>query len=113
MTGRRESSAEHSWRLCLMITLFEKELTGLDIAKLLKMAVIHDLAEAVCGDVPAVEKDGVPDKSAAESRGMRDILANLPAERADAIYVLWEDYENMESREAEVLKGLDKLETII
>ena len=112
-SGRRESSAEHSWRLCLMLIAFENELSGLDMAKLLKMAVVHDLAEAVCGDVPAVMKDGTPDKSAMESRGMREILAPLPQDVGDAIYSLWEEYENAASPEAEALKGLDKLETII
>lgn len=111
--GRQESSAEHSWRLCLMLIAFERELSGLDMAKLLKMAVIHDLAEAVCGDVPAVEKAGAPDKSAMESRGMREILSPLPRDVGDAIYSLWEEYENAASPEAETLKGLDKLETII
>lgn len=112
-TGRRESSAEHSWRLCLMIVLFKHEFAGLDIAKLLEMAVIHDLAEAICGDIPAVEQTLAPDKSQNESRGMREILSSLPDDIQNRIYELWEDYEHAKSKEAEVLKGLDKLETII
>lgn len=110
-TGRRESSAEHTWRLCLMIILFEKELPGLDIAKLLRMAIIHDLAEAVYGDIPAIEQAGT-DKGALEISAMHELLSTLPQEIQSNMYSLWEEYEHLKSPEAEFLKGLDKLETI-
>ena len=45
--GRHESSGEHSWRLCLMAVVMEKEFPGIDIGKLLKLCVIHDLGEAM------------------------------------------------------------------
>ena len=51
--GRPESTAEHSWRLTLMVMLFEKELIGLDLTRLLKLSIVHDLGEAISGDVPA------------------------------------------------------------
>jgi HD domain len=52
--GRQESTAEHTWRLCLLAMVFEDLLPGLDFAKVLKMCVVHDLGEAIHGDVPAV-----------------------------------------------------------
>lgn len=55
-TGRAESTAEHTWRLCLMVMIFEDEPAGMDMFKILKMYLIHDLGEAVHGDIPAIEQ---------------------------------------------------------
>ncbi|MDR2981165.1 MAG: HD domain-containing protein [Puniceicoccales bacterium] len=111
--GRRESSAEHTWRLCLMILTFEKELAGLDMAKLLKMAVIHDLAEAVCGDISAVDQKPGSNKAEMEKNGMISLLSGLPQDIRDSLFSLWQEYEDKKSPEAAVVKGLDKLETLI
>ena len=111
--GRDESSAEHTWRLCLMLIALEQDLAPLDMTRLLKMAIIHDLAEAECGDIPAVDAGGAGDKSAAERRGIMELTASLSEERRAAILSLWEEYEGAASAEAAFLKGLDKLETIL
>src|SRR2546422_11377854 len=52
-TGQRESVAEHTWRLCLMAMLLYDRAEGIDLARLLKMCLIHDLGEAIGGDIPA------------------------------------------------------------
>ena len=54
--GRRESVAEHCWRLSLMPMLVKDEFPYVDIDKVIKMCIIHDLGEAVTGDIPAFEK---------------------------------------------------------
>ena len=64
--GRPESTAEHSWRLCLMVMMFERELAGYDLLRLLKLCLVHDLGEAIHGDVPAVEQHNDPDRPARE-----------------------------------------------
>ncbi|ELW3003166.1 HD domain-containing protein [Salmonella enterica] len=46
-TGRAESTAEHSWRLCLMAMIFEDEFAGMDMLRILKMCLVHDLGEAI------------------------------------------------------------------
>ena len=58
-SGRTESTAEHSWRLCLMAIVFEDQLAEPDMLKILKMCVIHDLGKAINGDIPAVSPGGV------------------------------------------------------
>ena len=55
-SGRPESTAEHSWRLCLMALAFEDQLAGLDLGKVLRMCVVHDLGEAIHGDIPPSSK---------------------------------------------------------
>ena len=54
--GRRESVAEHSWRITLMAYLVSDEFPEADLEKLMKMCLIHDLGEAFTGDIPTFEK---------------------------------------------------------
>lgn len=112
-SGRNESSAEHTWRLCLMILTFEKNLEGLDVIKLLKLAVIHDLAEAVYGDIPAIEQNETLPKAEIEKQAMNELLVDLPSDVRRMFFDLWEEYEEFRTDEAKFLKGLDKLETIL
>ncbi len=111
-SGRTESTAEHTWRLCLMAMVFEPEFKGLDFAKLLRIALIHDLGEALGGDIPAPEAGGA-DKAAQERRDLQTLLAPLPPERRTAFLALWDEYDQASSPEARMVKGLDKLETIL
>lgn len=110
--GRKESTAEHTWRLCLLALVFEKELGNIDFAKLLKICILHDLGEAINGDIPAVEQDGT-DKSAHERNDLLTLLKPLPREKAESLLSLWDEYDKISSEEAKIAKALDKLETII
>lgn len=110
-TGKQESTAEHTWRLCLMVMLFEKYLPQLDTLKLMKMCLIHDIAEIVDGDIPAIIK--VPNKSEKERKNLVLLTKNLPTHLKEEIITLWDDYENILSVEAKVAKALDKLETLM
>ena len=112
-TGRPESTAEHTWRLCLMAMLFERELQGVDFSKLVKICLLHDLGEAIHGDVPATQQTQAPDKAQRERADLLTLLAPLPDMlRADFV-ALWDEYDQAASLEARLAKGLDKLETII
>ena len=97
--GRRESSAEHTWRLCLMAMVLVPEFPDVDVAKLLKMCVVHDLGEAVGGDVPAPEQerrlaaDPAAGKSATERRDLASLVSPLPEARRAEILALWDEYE--------------------
>ncbi|GGA16857.1 HD domain-containing protein [Neptunicoccus cionae] len=109
--GRPESTAAHTWRLCLWVLVFEDQCDGLDIARLLKLSVLHDLGEAVSGDIPATEQTS--DKGAGERADFVSLLEGLPREQIDGLLELWDEYENAASPEARLIKGLDKLETIL
>lgn len=112
-SGRPESTAEHSWRLCLMAIAFEDELASLDVLKVLKMCVIHDLGEAINGDIPAVSKESFPNKSEQERSDLLLLTSALDEALRAEILALWDDYENAISPEAKAVKALDKLETIL
>ena len=112
--GERESVAEHTWRLCLMAVVLHPSFPEVDFARLIKICVVHDLGEAVGGDVPAPEqaRRGTS-KAADERRDLLQLLAPLPPARRDEIAALWDEYEDARTPEARLAKALDKLETIL
>jgi putative hydrolase of HD superfamily len=109
--GERESVAEHTWRLCLMaLVLYGRDPT-IDVGRLLRICVIHDLGEAIHGDIPAPEQLGA--KAADERLDLLALIEPLPVPIREEIVSLWDDYESGGSREARLARGLDKLETIL
>ncbi|MEM1284533.1 MAG: HD domain-containing protein [Pseudomonadota bacterium] len=111
--GAQENTAAHSWRLCLWVIALEPFLDGLDMARLLKLAILHDLGEAVTGDVPAIHQSGdQSDRKQAEAKAIIDMTADLRVETRTAIRSLADEYETGASLEAAMVKGLDKLETM-
>lgn len=112
-TGRKESTAEHTWRLCLMALLFEDQYPELDILKLIKICIIHDLGETISGDIAAVDQVAGTDKSYEERKDLQQLVAPLPNNLQDKILNLWDDYDKAASPEAQLAKALDKLETIL
>jgi putative hydrolase of HD superfamily len=112
--GEPESVAEHTWRLCLMALVLHPAFPEVDFARLVKICIIHDLGEAIGGDVPAPEqarRGG--SKADDERRDLLQLLEPLPAPLRDEITGLWDEYEAARSPEARLAKALDKLETIL
>ncbi len=109
--GRRESVAEHSWRLALMAMLLKEVFPNDDMDKVIRMCLIHDLGEAFTGDIPAFLKN--PDDSGKESDIFRNWAAGLPQDIAPVITSLWDEMEAQKTREARIYKALDKLEALI
>jgi putative hydrolase of HD superfamily len=117
--GRPESVAEHTWRLALMALLLAPEFPGVDFARLVKICLVHDLGEAIGGDIPAPEQarraaaGETAGKAAEERRDLITLLEPLPGPLRAEITELWDEYEAARSPEAKVAKALDKLETIL
>ncbi len=112
--GQPESVAEHTWRLCLMAMVLRPEFPDVDFAKLVKICIVHDLGEAIGGDIPAPEQARrSASKSDDERRDLIRLLEPLPQAQQSEILELWDEYETAKSPEARLAKGLDKLETIL
>ena len=111
--GRPESTAEHSWRLCLLVTLFDRELGDCDRLKLIKMCIVHDLGEAISGDVPAIHQSADDGRAEREKADLMTLCAPLPDDLRAEIMELWADYSEGKSTEAIFAKGFDKLETMM
>lgn len=114
-SGKQESVAEHTWRMSLMALLLEPYLDQkIDIAKTLKMIIIHDLVEAEAGDVPfprmVQHAELKKVKEEKEKAAIEKIRAMLNDSVGDEIYSLWHEFEAHETYEAKVALALDKLE---
>ena len=112
-TGERESVAAHTWRLSLMAAVLSDRFPGIDLARLLKICLIHDLGEALHGDVPAPLQSAEAGKAVREREDLQSVLAPLPESQREELTALWDEYEAASTPEAQLAKGLDKLETIL
>jgi len=114
--NRQESVAEHTWSSCLLaMTLFDEISMKVDQLRVLKMIIIHDLAEAVVGDIPAFEvSKRQDDKPENEKRAMREIVSSLENKKfADEIIALWEEFEEGKTPEAMLAKACDKFDVLL
>lgn len=112
-SGRHESTAEHTWRLCLTILLFEDQYPDIDILKLVKICVVHDLGEAISGDIAAIDQFEGMDKGVDERKDLEVLISPLSETLKNEILALWDEYENASSKEALLAKAFDKLETLL
>jgi len=115
--GRKESSAEHSWRLSLMVfVVAEKLKLDMNVDRAIKIAIVHDLAESITGDIDAVRiakgEISKEEKQKLEIEAMETLRTMLSDEIGTEIVALWEEYEKCETQEAKYVKALDKLETL-
>lgn len=112
-TGRRESVAEHSWRLCLFAMLLEQEpeFRSLDTGRVLRMCLIHDLGEAFTGDIPAFSKSA---QDEGREQGLyEDWIAQFPPANRAQFQALLAEMTALATPEAKLYKALDKLEAVI
>jgi putative hydrolase of HD superfamily len=112
--GKLESTADHSWRLALMLILIAPKLSKpLDIEKALKMAIIHDIVEIEAKDVPILEHIGNDNRKALknfeEEKAIQNIHKLLGCD-GDEIHGLWDEFESGDTYEAKVVGVLDKIE---
>ena len=116
--GEKESVAEHTWRLCLMAMMLAPSVPDVDFARLVRICIVHDLGEAIGGDIPAPEQarrmsSGAAHKSSDERRDLVQLVQSLPPNLSEEIVALWDEYEAAATPEARLAKALDKLETIL
>ncbi len=116
--GRRESVAEHTWRVALMAMALESSLPQkVDSEKMLKMIIIHDLVEAYATDIPAFDTMNNPEakqlKMDNEIRAIEKIRDLMGGKTGQLFYDLWFEFEHKATYEAKVANALDKLEAQI
>ena len=109
--GRRESVAEHSWRITLMAYFVSDEFPEADLLKIMKMCLIHDLGEAFTGDIPAFEKTDKDSEKEADVLG--EWVKTLPKPFNKEMSELYQEMEKQQTLEARIYKALDKLEALI
>jgi len=103
-----ESVADHIYSATIM-SMVLSDLQGLDTEKVIKMALLHDLAESVIGDITPDDMKS-ENKINIENKAMKQILENLPSNLLEQYTTLWNDFQKNSSEEANLLHEIDKLE---
>ena len=103
-----ESVADHSYSTTVMSMIFS-DLAGLNNEKIIRMALLHDLAESIIGDITpnSITKN---EKIIKENIAMKQILKNLPNKIAKQYFEIWNEYQKNSSEESKLLHDIDKLE---
>jgi putative hydrolases of HD superfamily len=116
--SRPENSGEHSWHLALYaLVLADQAEPGVDINRVVRMLLIHDLVEIDVGDVPIHSANGQAHASvetqAAEAKAADRIFGILPQDLRDILRALWEEFEAAETPDARFAKSLDRVQPVM
>lgn len=112
--SRYENDAEHSWHLALMAMLLSEHTNEeVDLLKVIKMVLIHDIVEIDAGDTYCYDEKAKLDKREREEKCANRIFSLLPADQRDEMFELWEEFEKMETAEAKFAAALDRLQPVL
>ncbi len=113
--SRRENDAEHSWHVSLLAVLLVEHAAepGLDLLRVVKMLLIHDLVEIDAGDTFAYDEVGALDKAEREQRAAQRIFGLLPPDQAAILRALWDEFEARQTPEARYAAALDRFQPIL
>lgn len=110
-SSRKESVAEHSWRISLMAMLVASEFPNADMNRVIRMCLIHDLGEAFTGDIPTFLKTGEDEKT--EENILMKWVESFPEPERQEWLDLYAEMNALETVEAKIYKALDKMEAVI
>jgi len=113
--SRRENDAEHSWHLAMMAFIlsdYTKE-ADLDVLKVMKMVLIHDIVEIDAGDTFLYDEQGYLDKDERETKAAMRIFGILPEDQKNEMIDLWEEFELRETKEAKFAAALDGIHPLM
>ena len=112
--SRRENDAEHSWHFAVTaMILAEYSDNDVDMFRVLKMALVHDLVEVYAGDTFAYDVIGNEDKEAREQAAADRIFGLLPEDQGHELRSLWEEFDAMETHDALYAACIDRLQPFI
>jgi putative hydrolase of HD superfamily len=112
--SRHENSAEHSWHLAVLaLVLSEYSNDSLDLARVLKMALIHDVVEIDAGDTFVYDEEGQARRPALEAAAAERLFGLLPSDQAAELRAIWEEFEARQTPEATFAASLDRLQPIL
>lgn len=113
-SDRRENDAEHSWHLAMMaIVLSEYSNFELDLLKVIKMVLIHDIVEIDAGDTFLYDQANTHENTEEEKNGAQRIFGLLPKKQAKEFLEIWMEFEEGNSNEAKFAKSMDRLEPLL
>lgn len=113
--SRQENSAEHSWHLALMAVVLAEyaPVPGIDVLRVIKMLLIHDLVEIDAGDTFCYDMQGNQSKAVREKQAATRLFGLLPEEQGAELRSLWEEFEAQETADAQFATALDRLQPLL
>lgn len=112
--SRRENSAEHSWHLAMYALVLAEHAAGsIDILRVVKMLLIHDIVEIDAGDVPFHAPETHAGQQAREQQAAARLFGLLPSPQASEFRDLWHEFEAATSDDARFAKALDRFQPMI
>lgn len=112
--SKRENDAEHSWHISVMaMVLSEYANEDIDVCKVMKMLLIHDLVEIYAGDTFCYDPEGNKDKKERELIAADKIFGMLEKDKGKELRSLWDEFEEMKTKEALFAASMDRLQPFI
>jgi putative hydrolase of HD superfamily len=112
---RPENDAEHSWHLCLAVIVLAEhaDFAALDVLRVLRMLIIHDLVEIDAGDTFAYDTQRMADQHAREARAADRIFGLLPEDQAGEFRALWDEFEERRTPESRFALAIDRFQPML
>ncbi|EGQ7791998.1 HD domain-containing protein [Vibrio parahaemolyticus] len=108
--GRLENSGEHSWHVALMAVLMEEHANApVDICRVMKMLLIHDVVEIDAGDTFVYDIAATKEQAEKEIKAAERLFGMLPIDQGQELLALWQEFEAAQSDDAKYAKALDRL----
>jgi putative hydrolase of HD superfamily len=112
--SRRENDAEHSWHISAMaLILSEYSNSDIDVLRVLKMLLIHDLVEIGAGDTFCYDVEANKGKAERERLAAEEVFGLLPSDQCRDLIELWEEFERRETPESKFAAALDRLQPVL
>jgi putative hydrolase of HD superfamily len=113
--SRRENSAEHSWHIALMAIILSEyaEIPQIDVLRVVKMLLIHDLVEIDAGDTFCYDDVARKDQHSRELKAAKRIFSLLPMDQAKQLKSLWKEFEECQTLNSRFANALDRLQPLL
>lgn len=112
--SRRENDVEHSWHLAIMAVLLQEYAAEpIDVNKVLRMVLLHDLVEIDAGDTFCYDAQAGLDKEERETKAAERLYSLLPSDQAQELLKLWQEFEAKKTPEAKFAACLDRLQPLL
>ena len=113
--SRQENSAEHSWHIALIVLVLSEYAEGdnLNLLRVIKLLLSHDLVEIDAGDTYCYDESGIQDQKERETRAADRIFNILPEDQAKSFRGLWDEYEDRKTPESRFANALDRFQPLL
>ncbi|MGE5256199.1 MAG: HD domain-containing protein [Hyphomicrobiales bacterium] len=113
--SRHENSVEHSWHIALSVMIFSEyaDMDGIDLCRVIRMVLVHDLVEIDAGDTYCYDEKAGADQHERERRAADRIFGLLPRDQTEEFRRLWDEFEEAQSTEARYAHAMDRFQAFL